>query len=183
MRALSTLLLLLLSLSGPAMAESDRDDPTPDRIYRQLREDPPIRTREEALEFLAELSPGTLWRSSKLSVDRSIQHLLSHAGFESLAEEVQSQLHANMLKVRSAFWAEDPERLSSAQRALRRVWESGSVISMAANPEDGEELQHRLLQLVEEVEVALTLQACARVQQDLGSAAYLDCLLRGGPGD
>ena len=183
MRVLSTLLLLLLPLSTPAMADPTRDGPTPERIYRQLRKDPAIRTREEALEFLAETSPGALWRSSKLSVDERIKDLLSHPGFDSLDERLQSQLHASMLEIRSSFWAEDLEKLASAGVALREVWEGESVVAEAESREGAEQIQRRLLELVDEVEMTVALQSCARAKPHLGTAAYLDCLLSEGPGD
>jgi len=183
MRAPSTLLLLLLPLSTPAIAGEPRDDPAPERVYRQLRQEPAIRTREEALEFLAEASPGGLWRSSKLSVDERIKALLSHAGFDSLDEGVRSRLHDSMLEIRSSFWAEDLEKLSSAEEELREVWKSGRIVSNAENRKQAEQLQDRLLDLVEEVEIAVALQSCARPEHGLGTTGYLDCLLRGGPGN
>ena len=183
MRALSTLLLLLLPLSTAAMAEPARTGPAPERVYRQLREAPAIRTREEALEFLAERSPGALWRPSKLAVDERIKDFLSHSRFDSLDGQLQSQLHASMLEIRSSFWAEDPEKLASAGAALRGVWESGSIVAGAENREDAEQLQRRLRELVEEVEITVALQRCALAEPELGTAAYLGCLLRGGPGD
>jgi hypothetical protein len=183
MRALSTSLVLLLSLSTPAIAETNRETPTPERVYRQLREQPVIRTREEALEVLAEASHSALWRSAKFCVDRRLKDLLSHPGFEALDEEIQSKLHASMLEIRPSFWAEDLERLSSAEEALRQVWESGEIVSTAENREIAERLQDRLLRLVEEVEMAAALQKCARKERPLETADYLDCLLRGGPGD
>jgi hypothetical protein len=183
MRVLSTLLLLLLPLSTPAMADPTRDGPVPERVYRQLRRDPAIRTREEALEFLAEVSPSDLRNSAKLSVDERIKDLLSHPGFDSLDEGVQSRLHASMLEIRSSFWAEDLEKLASAEKELRQLWKSGGIVSKAENRKQAEQLQDRLLDLVEEVEMAVALQSCARPEHDLGTAGYLDCLLRGGPGD
>ena len=183
MRTLSTSLVLLLSLSTPAIAEANRETPMPERVYRQLREQPVIRTREEALEVLAEASPGALWRSAKLCVDRRIKDLLSHPGFEALDKEIQSELHAGMFEIRPSFWEEDLERLSSAERALRRVWESGEIVSTAENRKVAEGLQDRLLRLVEEVEMAATLQKCAREVDPLATVDYLECLLRGGPDD
>lgn len=183
MKTSSTLLLLLLPLSTPAVAGADRDPPAPERVYRQLRQEPAIRTREEALEFLAGASPSDLWNSAKLSVDERIKDLLSHAGFDSLDEEVQSRLHASMLEIRSSFWAEDLEKLSSAGEELREVWKSGRIVSTAENRRQAEQLQDRLLDLVKEVEMAVALQSCARPEHDLGTTGYLDCLLRGGPGN
>jgi nucleoside 2-deoxyribosyltransferase len=142
-----------------------------------------IRTRDEALEFLAEASPGDLWRSAKISVDRRIKDLLSHAAFESLSEEVRSELHAGMLEIRSSFWAKDLENLSSAGDRLREIWTSGKIVSTAENREVAQQVQDRLLNLVEEVEMAVALHTCTRAEPDLGTAAYLECLLRGGPGD
>jgi hypothetical protein len=142
-----------------------------------------IRTRAEALEVLAEASPSDLWRSAKLCVDRRIQDLLSQAGFESLDETVQSRLHTSMLEIRASFWAEDLERLSSAGEELREVWESGRIVSAAEDREYAQPLQDRLRRLVEEVEMAVTLQSCASQKHDLGSAKDLDCLMRGGPGE
>jgi hypothetical protein len=182
MRALSALLLILLPLSIPAMAEPDPERPAPERVYRQLRAEPAVRTREGALQFLADASPDGLWRSSKLAVDERIQHLLAQAGFESLDEPVQSKLHTQMLEIRSSFWAADLEKLSSAGRALRELWESGSIVSTAADRESAERIQPRLLDLVEEVETAVALQRCARTEHDLGTAAYLDCVLGAAPG-
>ena len=183
MRALTTLLLVLLLLSIPATAEPDRERPAPERVYRQLREEPVIRTREEALEFLADASPGALWRSSKLCVDRRIKEMLALAGLESLDQPVQSQIHASMLAIRASFWTEDPAKLSSAGKDLREIWESGRVLSAAEDREAGQQLQVGLLRLAEEVEMAVALQRCARAEPDLGTAAHLDCLLRGGPAD
>ena len=183
MRATSTLLLLLLPLSTPATASPTRVGPDPERVYRQLRQAPAIHTREEALEFLSEVTPGALWRSSKLSVDERIKDLLSHPGFDSLDERLQSRLHASMLEIRSSFWAGDPEELASAGAALREVWEGGSVVAEAEGRENAEECQQRLLELVEEVEMAVALQSCARAEPELGTSPYLDCLLSGGPAD
>lgn len=182
MKTLSTSLMLLLSLSTPAIAEANREMPTPERVYRQLRDQPVIHSREEALEALAEASSGALWRSAKLCVDRRLKDLLSHPGFEALDEEIQSELHAGMFEIRPSFWEEDLERLSSAERTLRRVWESGKIVSTAENREVAERLQDRLLRLVEEVEMAAALQKCAREGHPLATVDYLDCLLRGGPG-
>ena len=56
-------------------------------------DEPVIRTREEALEVLAEASPGALWRSAKLCVDRRLKDLLSHPGFEALDHQIRSELH------------------------------------------------------------------------------------------
>jgi hypothetical protein len=183
MKTLSTSLMLLLSLSTPAVAEANREAPTPERVYRQLREQPVIRTREEALEVLAEASRGALWRSAKFCVDRRIKDLLSHPGFEALDEEIQSKLHASMLEIRQSFWAEDLQRLSSAEEALRQLWERGEIVSTAENREVAERLQDRLLRLVEEVEMAAALQECAREAHPQETVDYLECLLRGGPDD
>lgn len=182
MRTLSTSLMLLLSLSTSAIAEANRETPTPERVYRQLRNQPVVRTREEALEALAEASPGALWRSAKLCVDRRIKDLLSHPGFEALDKQIQSELHASMLEIRPSFWEEDLERLSSAERALRQLWESGKIVSTAENREVAEGLQDRLLRLMEEVEIAAAIQKCTREGHPLAAVDYLDCLLRGGPG-
>jgi hypothetical protein len=180
---LSILLLLLLPFSTPSPAAAERGAPDPERVYRQLRGEPAIRTREEALGFLAATSPGALWRSSKLCVDGRVKDLLSQAGFESLDEAVQAKLHTGMLEIRSSFWAEDLEKLASAGEELREVWESGGIASGPESPEDAERLQDRLLALVEEVEIAVALQRCAREERDRGTAAYLDCVVSGGSGD
>ncbi len=182
MKALSTSLLLLLAVSTPSMAEANREPPIPERVFRQLRDEPVVRTREEALEVLAEASPGALWRTAKLCVDRRLKDLLSHPGFEALDREIQSELHANLLEIRSSFWTEDLERLSSAEAALRQLWESGSIVGAAENREVAERLQNPLQRLVEEVEMAAALQQCARDEHPLGTLGYLECLLRGGPG-
>jgi len=142
-----------------------------------------IRTREEALEVLAEASPGDLWRSAKLAVDERIKEVLVQAGFGSLDGEVQSKLHAGMLEIRASFWAEDLEKLSSAGKELRGLWESGSVAPKPGEPEAAKQLQNRLLALVEEVEIAVAVQRCARRQPHLEPVDALDCVLRGGPGD
>jgi hypothetical protein len=183
MMNLSTLLLLLLSLSAPAAAEANRGNPTPERVYRQLRQEPAIRTREEALELLSGASPGDLWRSAKLAVDERIKEVLSQAGFGSLDGEVQSKLHAGMLEIRASFWEEDLEKLSAAGEELREIWESGGIAAEAESPVDAEGLRDRLLALVEEVEIAVAVQRCARRQPHLEPVDALDCVLRGGPGN
>jgi hypothetical protein len=183
MRATSTLLLLLLLLSTPATANPTRGGPAPERVYRHLRQVPAILTREEALEFLSEATPDALWRSSKLSVDARIKDLLSQPGFDSLDEQLQSQIHASMLEIRSSFWAEDPAELASAGAALREVWEGGSIVAEPEGRESAEECQQLLLLLVEEVEMAVAFQSCARAEPELGTSPYLDCLLSGGPVD
>jgi hypothetical protein len=114
MRAGATLLLLLLPLTPSAAAESDRGGPTPERIYRQLRWEPAIETREEAERALAQATLDSLWGSSKLVVDARIKDLLSHPGFGSLDPSIRSELHAGMLEIRRSFWERDLERLSSA---------------------------------------------------------------------
>lgn len=182
MKALSTSLLLLLAASTPSMAEANREPPTPERVFRQLRDAPVVRTREEALEVLADAAPGALWRSAKLCVDRRLKDLLSHPGFEVLDQEIQSELHASLLEIRPSFWTEDLERLSSAVAALRQLWESGRIVGAAENRDVAVRLQDRLLRLVEEVEMAAALQECARDEHPLGTVGYLECLLRGGPG-
>jgi hypothetical protein len=182
MKALSTSLLLLLAASTPSMAEANREPPMPERVFRQLRDEPVIRTREEALEVLAESSSGALWRSAKLCVDRRLKDLLSHPGLEDLDRDLQSELHSSLLEIRSSFWEEDLERLTSAEAVLRRLFESGRLVSTAENREVEEPIQDRLLRLVEEVEMAAALQECARDEHPLGTAGYLECLLRGGPG-
>jgi hypothetical protein len=183
MRNLPTLLLLLLFLSAPAAAEANRGNWTPERVYRQLRQEPAVRTREEALELLAGASPGELWRSAKLSVDGRIKELLSQAGFGSLDDGVQAKLHASMLEIRESFWDEDLEKLSAAGQELREIWESGAIASTAESPEAAKPLQDRLLALVEEVEIAVAVQRCARRRPHLEPADALDCVLGGGPGD
>ena len=183
MRNPSTLLLILLSLSTPAVAETNGGDWTPERVYRQLRQEPAIRTREEALEVLAGASPGDLWRSAKLAVDGRIKEVLSQAGFGSLDGEVQSKLHAGMLEIRASFWDEDLEKLASAGKELRGLFESGRVAPRAGDPEAAQRLQERLLALVEEVEIVIAVQSCVRRVPDRGAADDLDCALGGGPGD
>jgi hypothetical protein len=183
MRTLWTSLLLLWPLMTPPIAEAQRERPIPEKVYRQLREEPVIRTREEALGYLAEASPSDLWKSAKLSVDKRIKHLLAHERFESLDEEIQSKLHASMLKIRSSFWTEDLEMLSEGEEGLREVWQSGKIVSEAENGETAQQLQDRVQRLVEEVQMAVALQKCirAREEHDLAAEDCLECLLRGGP--
>jgi hypothetical protein len=181
MRNLSTLLLLLLSVSAPAAAEANRGNWSPERVYRQLRQEPTAPGR--ALELLAGASPGDLWRSSKISVDERIKEVLSQAGFGSLDGEVQSKLHAGMLEIRASFWEEDLEKLSAAGEELREIWESGGIAAEAESAVDAEGLRDRLLALVEEVEIAVAVQRCARRQPHLEPVDALDCVLRGGPGN
>lgn len=185
MRILSILLLLLWPLWTPDTAAASREKPTPEKVYRQLRQEPAIRTREEALSYLSEASPGDLQRSAKLAVDRRIKDLLSHEKFESLDEQILSKLHTHMLEIRSAFWTEDLDKLSKGEEGLRAIWESGKIVSTAKNGEYAQQIQDRVLRLVEEVRMAVALQRCmrAREEHDLGTEDWLDCLLNGGPED
>jgi len=182
---LSACLLLLPVLAAPERAEAGRARPEPERAYQQLRPEPPIRSREEALEHLAGASPTELRRSAKLSVDQRIKDVLRHEALESLDQETQNSLHAEMLGVRSAFWDWDMDQLAQRGEALRRLLESGEIASAAPTREDGEELQERVGRLVEEIRMALALERCtrAREQRAWGPEEWLDCLLDDGPDD
>jgi hypothetical protein len=183
MRIGTTLLLLLLPLSTPAAAENAGDEPTPERVFRQLRWEPAIETREEAERVLAQATPDSLWGSAKLAVDARIKDLLSHPAFGSLDPEIRSELHAGMLEIRSSFWERDPEGLSSAEEALRGVLGGGQIRVKAGSRENGAQLQDRLEELVREVEMAMMLQQCTRPELHLEAADRLDCMLRVGAED
>jgi hypothetical protein len=178
-------LLLLPGLATPERAEAERARPEPERVYQQLRRDPAIRSREEALEYLAGASPSELRRSAKLSVDQRIKDVLSHEGFDSLHREIRDSLDDNMLGVRSSFWNRDMDQLSQREEALRELRESGKIVSAARKREAGEELQDRVGRLVEEIQMALALESCTRVreQRGWGPADWLECLLNNGPDD
>jgi hypothetical protein len=179
---LGTSLLLLWPLVTPKLAEAKPAGPEPERVYQQLRRDPVIHTRQEAVKRLSEAPPDELRRSAKLAVDKRIRDVLAHEGFGSLDREIRESLHASMLAIRSSFWSQGMEQLSARKRALQELLESQKLVSVARA---AEELEARVLKLVEELRMALALERCmrAREKQDWGAAGTLGCLLNGGPDD
>jgi hypothetical protein len=166
-----------------AWAESAR--PEPERVYRQLRRDPVIRTREEALAYLAEASPSELRQSVKLSVDERIKDVLAHPGFESLDRETRDALHVDLLGIRSFCWSRDLDQLARSEQGLRELSSSGALVSAAETSELGEQLQACVRRLLEQLQTSLAFERCTRGREEQGwdAVGWLDCLLNGGPGD
>jgi len=181
--AVSILAVSVSAMPERARAESAR--PEPEKVYRQLRRDPVIRTREEALAYLAEASPSELRQSVKLSVDERIKDVLAHPGFESLDRETRDALHVDLLGIRSFYWSRDLDQLARSEQGLRELSSSGALVSAAETRERGEQLQACVRRLVEQLQTCLALERCtrARDEQGWGAAGWLDCLLNGGPGD
>jgi hypothetical protein len=185
--AVSILAVLVWAVSMWAMPERIRAEsagPEPEKVYRQLRREPVIHTREEALAYLAQVSASELRRSVKLSVDERVKDVLSHPGFESLDRETRDSLHANLLGIRSFYWSRDLAQLARSEQGLRELSSSGALVSAAETRERGEGLQAGVRRLVEQLQMCLTLESCtrAREEQAWGAAGWLDCMLNGGPG-
>ena len=179
---LATSLLLLWPLVTPGPAEAEPAEPEPERVYRQLRRDPVIDSRQEALKRLGEASPDELRRSAKLAVDKRIRDVLACERFDSLDPDSQASLHGSMLGIRSSFWSQDLDPLAARKRALQDLLESQKLVSAA---QAAEEIQACVLKLVEELRMALALERCmhAREEQSWEAEDLLDCLLDGGPDD
>jgi hypothetical protein len=161
----------------------NRPATTPERVYRQLRQEPVIQTADEALEYLAKASSDDLRTSAKLSVDRHIKDVLRCEGFDALDEEVREELHTNMLEIRSSFRTGDLESLSERAEQLRKLSESDRIAPAAGDQEHGQQLRDRVLRLAEEVGTAVSLHGCIRAgeEREWEPADLLTCLLRGGP--
>jgi len=178
-------LLLVALLVSPAASGAEGAAPDPESVYRQLRHDPVIQTREQALEYLANASPDDLRRSAKLCVDPRIKALLQHEFFGSLDRETQDALHTSMLKIRSSFWRGDSDELADGGRRLREILD-GEKIPSTAEPDTPEgAFRECVAELLREVETALALLQCthARELHDWAPTRQLDCVLKGGPAD
>jgi hypothetical protein len=175
----------LWPLATPKPLAANPSRPDPERVYRQLRRDPVIRTRQEALKYLTEASPDALRQSAKLAVDERIKNLLAHAGFGFLDRDVQESLHASLLGIRSSFWSQDLNQLSARRQALHELLKDPEMVAASQATERGKEFRTRALRLVEELQMAVTLERCtrARDKRDWEAADYLQCLLSGGPED
>jgi hypothetical protein len=178
-------LLLLVLLASPGASGAERAAPDPESVYRQLRHDPVIKTRKQAIEYLAKTSPDDLRRSAKLCVDRRIKILLQHEFFGSLDRETQDALHTSMLKIRSSFWQGDPDELADGGGALRQILDSGRIPPAADQDTPEGEFRECVAELLSEVETAQVLLECTRARQlhDWDAARQLDCVLKGGPAD
>jgi hypothetical protein len=178
-------LLLLVLLATPGSAGSEGVAPQPEEVYRQLRHEPVIRTRQAALEYLEHASADDLRRSAKICVDSCIKALLKHEYFGSLDRETQDALHTSLLKIRSSFWRGDALELADGAAGLRRVLEGEAIPADAGPDTPAGAFRRRVSELLQEVDTALAIQECARLRalRDWDAERLLDCALKGGPGD